>query len=304
MMPSHDNNTKRSREESDKKNSDDRCLRSQRRLFDEGVSTTTHHPESMVNNATNTNNVDKSASARSALSTNTSYSSSTGKTINIERFFSKDAPIASSSSHASSTRHHQTNTTETTVVVGSTTASDAVIVTPDSATVLDNENSPGPSKRRRHQVSVVKKEPRTIDVDHDHMVLHDNDDVDEETCTYVPTYVHKNVGYRSKSSCRNNEGADGADPKIKIILDFIKTHFVIPSDFEGNRSKYGPLSGSSYEDRVIQAYTLGKLQRRENKSKSNNEDTNTPGTTTTTSLDICLQCVQIGHQRINCPTLI
>jgi hypothetical protein len=104
----------------------------------------------------------------------------------------------------------------------------------------------------------------------------------EELSKYVPKYIHKNVQYSRKGEAKlaASEG---------VIFKWIWDHYFVPKDFEQNRL-YGPLSGTSYETRVIQAYSNGKLER----------NPSAPGA----EAFICTACSEIGHKRDDCPTLI
>jgi hypothetical protein len=98
---------------------------------------------------------------------------------------------------------------------------------------------------------------------------------------YVPTYIHKNVGYR-----RERDGLL-SDVVLRAFDQIVAAH-VIPDDLEQSRA-YGPLSGACYQDRVLQAYTLGRLTVRKD---------------FTGATCICTVCAETGHKRDACPTLI
>jgi hypothetical protein len=103
-----------------------------------------------------------------------------------------------------------------------------------------------------------------------------NDTRDE----YVPIYIHKNLEYARKGQSAN------LSPQRLKVLQWIQEYYEIPKDIEQDRA-YGPLSGSSYEDRVIAAYRLGKLTA--------------AGAVATV---ICTACAELGHERDQCPTLV
>jgi hypothetical protein len=98
---------------------------------------------------------------------------------------------------------------------------------------------------------------------------------------YVPKYIHKNVDYRRKGQAK-------LSPSTLQVFQLVEEHFDIPKDIEQNRS-YGPLSGTSYEERVIRAYTLGKL---------------TPKDSADADIAICTSCATVGHTRDDCPDLL
>jgi hypothetical protein len=96
---------------------------------------------------------------------------------------------------------------------------------------------------------------------------------------YVPEYIHKAVGYQREGKATLVENTITA---FKLIVE----NYTIPEDFEQSRS-FGPLGGTSFEERVIRAYTLGKLKPKDEKG-----------------IAICTQCCVLGHKRVECPTLI
>ena len=107
---------------------------------------------------------------------------------------------------------------------------------------------------------------------------------DEEP--YVPTYIHKNVGYSSFGTATDRL-TDGQ----KLAFNFVVEQYHIPSDFETNR-KYGPLSGTSYEERVLAAYATNGL------------DPSEDADSTLIRKGICTFCGIVGHRRKLCPDLI
>lgn len=103
----------------------------------------------------------------------------------------------------------------------------------------------------------------------------------EKKDQYVPSYLHNNVDYKRKGK------ADLSDETLKAY-ELVEKHFHIPDGFENSR-KYGPLSGTSFEERVISAYSLGLLEPKTNESAN---------------VAICSVCAVEGHRRSDCPTLI
>lgn len=98
---------------------------------------------------------------------------------------------------------------------------------------------------------------------------------------YVPTYIHKNVAYLRR-------GETKLDAVVEKTFGLVVRHCIVPQDFENNR-KYGPLSGTSFEERVIAAYNLGLLQ---------------PNGPESDGIEICSACGVEGHKRDECPKLI
>ena len=107
---------------------------------------------------------------------------------------------------------------------------------------------------------------------------------DEEP--YVPTYIHKNVGYSSFGTATDRL-TDGQ----KLAFNFVVEQYNIPIDFETNR-KYGPLSGTSYEERVLAAYATNGL------------DPSEDADSTLIRKGICTFCGIVGHRKKLCPDLI
>lgn len=112
----------------------------------------------------------------------------------------------------------------------------------------------------------------------------------KKSSDYIPSYIHKNVEYVRKGQIMKLSSIQS-----KLLL-WIDDHYEIPNDFEQNR-KFGPLSGSSYVDRVITAYRLGSLKRKE---VSNHDDR----TTHMNHSVICTVCADLGHVADACPTLL
>ena len=95
----------------------------------------------------------------------------------------------------------------------------------------------------------------------------------------IPTYIHKNLSYKRK-------GTASLPSNVKETFDLVQDHYEIPVDFEQSRS-YGPLSGMSFEERVITAYNLSLLEPKNGEG-----------------VQICSSCVTLGHKRNDCPDLI
>jgi hypothetical protein len=118
--------------------------------------------------------------------------------------------------------------------------------------------------------------------------------------TYVPKYIHKNLDYQRK-------GEASLTDSIRKTFELVETYYDIPTDFENNVRKYGPLSGTCFEERVINAYNMGLLKPISSSSSSHNDDggdgEEEKGDEGSVVL-ICSECAVTGHTRVDCPELI
>ena len=114
---------------------------------------------------------------------------------------------------------------------------------------------------------------------------------------YIPEYIHKNVDYIRKVKVLK------LSPIQSRVLQWIHDNFDVPNDFEQNR-KYGPLSGSSYPDRVITAYRLGSLERIKRTDGVDVDDDNDDKIGSSKHSVICTVCADLGHIADACPTLL
>jgi len=106
----------------------------------------------------------------------------------------------------------------------------------------------------------------------------------KELSKYVPKYIHKNLDYK-----RRGDKSSSLPEITRKVFGLIEENYDIPQDFEQQRA-YGPLSGTSYEERVIQEYSLGKLNPKARRG--------------TNTIEICTCCASLGHKRFDCPTLV
>ena len=104
----------------------------------------------------------------------------------------------------------------------------------------------------------------------------------DEEDTFKPTYLHDNVEYHRR-------GDFALDCTTLKVYRFIRDNFCIPNTFETDH-KFGPLSGSCFEERVIRAYSLGELEPRKGTTKCN--------------LLVCTYCGGEGHKKDSCRNLI
>ena len=132
---------------------------------------------------------------------------------------------------------------------------------------LEKFMSPVSTKTKRSVVTPEEEEKKQEDID--------------EAELFVPKYIHKNLGY-------HRQGKSKLDPKKQSAFEQIVETYVIPKDLEQSRA-HGPLSGTCFEERVLQAYALGNLAVRQDFEGETR---------------ICTACAEKGHKRNECPTLI
>jgi hypothetical protein len=151
---------------------------------------------------------------------------------------------------------------------------------PPAASGLATEQSSAPNTTRKQGIEAFLTSPgakkkKTV------VVTPIDERKEPATPEYVPKYIHKNVEY-----CR--KGQAKLSPSTLQAFQLVEDHFAIPKDIEQNRV-YGPLSGTSYEELVIRAYTLGKL---------------TPKDSADGDVAICTSCATVGHKLDDCPDLL
>lgn len=146
--------------------------------------------------------------------------------------------------------------------------------------IIDLTGSPPPKKRRPHQHGIEAFTSPVSQRRRPTATVTPEQEESQALSQYIPTYIHKNLEYR-------RGGSANLSAATLEVFRLITQHYVIPEGFEQSR-KYGPLSGTCYEERVIQAYSLGKLTPVEGSEK----------------LVICTVCATEGHRRSSCPTLV
>jgi hypothetical protein len=70
---------------------------------------------------------------------------------------------------------------------------------------------------------------------------------------FVPEALHACVGYK-------RQGKEQLEPNMQVLFDFIDHEVELPSDFEVNK-KYGSLSGTCFEERLLSAFIHGLLDK-------------------------------------------
>ena len=125
---------------------------------------------------------------------------------------------------------------------------------------------------------------------------------------HVPIYIHKNLEYQRKGQATLSDVTE-------TVYRWIEQHYEIPDDFENNIHKYGPISGTCYEERVIKSYDMGLLQPKMvsggggiDYDYDDDDDDGGGGGGVSGRVDIltgiCSECACTGHKRIDCPQLI
>ena len=159
--------------------------------------------------------------------------------------------------------------------------------------------------------SVTTKSQRTIKTrkslkftsgDHTDVVVDGDlyyDSVDEKNSkkssspeVYVPVHIHSNVDYHRRGDLVLDQG------KLRAYR-FIHNNFHIPKNIETDPT-FGPLSGGCFEERVIRAYSLGKLELNKN-GKMMSKRGSTSGNE---MLLVCSYCGDEGHKRDGCSQLL
>lgn len=114
----------------------------------------------------------------------------------------------------------------------------------------------------------------------EHDIYYESGEEEEEV--FKPTHIHANVDYHRR-------GDLALDATTLKVYRFVRDHFLIPKSFEADY-KFGPLSGSCFEERVVRAYSLGELKAK----KGLNE----------VDLQVCTYCGVEGHVKGDCNDLL
>lgn len=159
-----------------------------------------------------------------------------------------------------------------------------ITVTPTPAKKTKHGQEKGASYSSGIIVSVKDQDQKRFlesnegDLYHHQNLVNDFEAADNTEERYVPHYLYKNVQYKRKGEVDLNTGARKA-------FHLIEENYIVPSNFESSRM-YGPWSGSSYEERLINAYECNLLQPKGQ------------------SIPFCCACGEIGHSRRICSTLL
>ena len=106
-------------------------------------------------------------------------------------------------------------------------------------------------------------------------------DVSKNDEDYDPAYINRCVQYSSR-------GSKALPAGTMTAYRFVRDNFLVPRDIED--PKFGAYSGTSFEERVLRAYSLGMLE--------------TKGDVDKTTLKVCTYCGGERHVRDECPELL
>ena len=216
-----------------------------------------------------------SAKRRLDLGGSSSSTTNTNRTKAVKNPYLKSAPVKSEAR----------STTNAEVVDAAAAAS---TVTPETGiekffvSKRKGEDAPKGQKRRSLQFN-------SEDDDTDGLYYHSDEEARTKNISkkkaklYEPGYIHSSLGYHHRGELSLDHGTLNA-------YRFIRNHFLIPRDIETD-PKFGPYSGSCFEERVIRAYSLGQLEPKEPKSGES-------------LLSVCTYCGDEGHKRDDCLDLL
>lgn len=103
-------------------------------------------------------------------------------------------------------------------------------------------------------------------------------DIDLSLPDHPQAALHEAVFYKPRGQVQLSQGERAA-------LDHVAANYVIPDDFELDTTKFGPLSGVSYEERLLSAYRHALLPLRRGHTR----------------VALCTGCAREGHWVTDCP---
>lgn len=121
------------------------------------------------------------------------------------------------------------------------------------------------------------------------------------TKTFVPEAINRVIDYEARATHPAKEfKADHyfghsararfhKDQHKPLVFQFVLQHFNLPEDLE-HSMKYGPRSGSCFEERVLTAYMNNQLPVKQSSKQIAEAE-----------LRICIECGQPGHFPAYCP---
>lgn len=204
------------------------------------------------------------------------------KPVLVKNPYAKKQKSTESNNQVPETHQEGATSAAGTTVGSSTTAS---IITPETGiekffVKYEQDDGKKPSSAKRKLVS--PRRSRDVSAD----LYYHSDDSQTQTkrdpgSDYHPDHIHAIIDYHQRGKVTLTTGQKNA-------YRFIRDHFNIPRDIELD-SKFGPWSGTCFEERILRAYTLDELlPKKENLS----------------SLKVCTYCGEEGHVRDGCIKLI
>ena len=105
----------------------------------------------------------------------------------------------------------------------------------------------------------------------------------------VQAFIHLEVNYQRRRDDREHLTAHQVS-----TLEFVESHFRVPEDIES--TKFGPLSGDCFEERVLVAYAWNLLAPLGGKKGGKTA----AAAATFEDLKMCDRCGEAGHVRLDC----
>jgi len=188
----------------------------------------------------------------------------TGATTPVESFFLKKKSIDGASSSSSAKRQ--------------------LLVTPQRSVGVTGVAESKIGEKRKHVDDVDY-----VDENYDEsFYYHSGEELNETSknnSAHKPERTYSNIDYRHRGELPLDE------PTMKAYR-FVRNHFLIPRDIESD-PKFGPHSGTCFEERVIRAYSLGMLTLKKSSDRGDGA-----------SLLVCTYCGEEGHNRDECLELL
>ena len=208
------------------------------------------------------------------------------KPVLVKNPYAKKQKSTESNNQVPETHQEGATSAAGTTVGSSTTAS---IITPETGIekfFVKYEQDDGKKSSSAKRKLVSPRRSRDVSADTSSDLYYHSDDSQTQTkrdpgSDYHPDHIHAIIDYHQRGKVTLTTGQKNA-------YRFIRDHFNIPRDIELD-SKFGPWSGTCFEERVLRAYTLDELLPKK-------EDLS--------SLKVCTYCGEEGHVRDGCIKLI
>ncbi len=187
-----------------------------------------------------------------------------GANTPVESFFLKKKPVDDSSSPAGAKRQ--------------------LLVTPRRSAGVAAAAESKIGEKRKHL-----DDSDNVDEKYDESLYYHSGEEQSETSANnsanQPERTYSNIDYRHRGEIPLDE------PTTKAYR-FVRNHFLVPKDIESD-PKFGPHSGTCFEERVIRAYSLGMLTPKRRGGRGDNA-----------GLLVCTYCGEEGHKRDGCLELV